>query len=142
MGSVILIGAGPCSAYGVRGLGGDEMVADLMAAAPAGTWGAFTMGHDRHCSFFGFFSSNFYRDYLRVVPLVRPASYWPQGSICLARGGSWRLIFQTSFPNPTLRLRTIFICAVFAARSDERRILYRGVIPFNCHSSWALIRSC
>ncbi len=66
---VILIGATVFSLV-FRGLGGDEMVADLMAAAPGGTWGAFTM------VMIVMFILGFFLDFIEitfvVVPLVAP----------------------------------------------------------------------
>lgn len=122
---VILIGATVFSLV-FRGLGGDEMVADLMAAAPGGTWGAFTM------VMIVMFILGFFLDFIEitfvVVPLVAPPLL-AAGLDPVWLGVVMALNLQTSFLTPPFGFALFYLRGVSPPEVTTAH-LYRGVIPF------------
>ena len=122
---VILIGATVFSLV-FRGLGGDEMVAELMAAAPSGTWGAFAM------VMLVMFVLGFFLDFIEitfvVVPLVAPPLL-AAGLDPVWLGVVMALNLQTSFLTPPFGFALFYLRGVSPPEVTTSH-LYRGVIPF------------
>ena len=122
---VILIGATVFSLV-FRGLGGDEMVAELMAAAPSGTWGAFVM------VMLVMFVLGFFLDFIEitfvVVPLVAPPLL-AAGLDPVWLGVVMALNLQTSFLTPPFGFALFYLRGVSPPEVTTSH-LYRGVIPF------------
>jgi tripartite ATP-independent transporter DctM subunit len=122
---VILIGATVFSLV-FRGLGGDEMVAHLMASAPGGTWGAFTM------VMIVMFVLGFFLDFIEitfvVVPLVAPPLL-AAGIDPVWLGVVMALNLQTSFLTPPFGFALFYLRGVSPPEVTTSH-LYRGVIPF------------
>lgn len=122
---VILIGATVFSLV-FRGLGGDEMVAHLMASAPGGTWGAFTM------VMIVMFVLGFFLDFIEitfvVVPLVAPPLL-AAGIDPVWLGVVMALNLQTSFLTPPFGFALFYLRGVSPPEVTTLH-LYRGVIPF------------
>jgi tripartite ATP-independent transporter DctM subunit len=122
---VILIGATIFSLV-FRGLGGDEMVAHLMASAPGGTWGAFTL------VMIVMFVLGFFLDFIEitfvVVPLVAPPLL-AAGIDPVWLGVVMALNLQTSFLTPPFGFALFYLRGV-APPEVTTGHLYRGVIPF------------
>ncbi len=122
---VILIGATIFSLI-FRGLGGDEMVARLLEAAPGGIWGAFTL------VMLIMFILGFFLDFIEitfvVVPLVAPPLL-AAGMDPIWLGVIMALNLQTSFLTPPFGFALFYLRGV-APPQVETHHLYRGVIPF------------
>lgn len=122
---VILIGATIFSLV-FRGLGGDEMVARLMAAAPGGTWGAFAL------VMLVMFVLGFFLDFIEitfvVVPLVAPPLL-AAGIDPIWLGVVMALNLQTSFLTPPFGFALFYLRGVSPPEVTTAH-LYRGVIPF------------
>ncbi|MFB9374691.1 TRAP transporter large permease subunit [Algimonas porphyrae] len=122
---VILIGATVFSLV-FRGLGGDEMVARLMEAAPGGTWGAFAL------VMLVMFVLGFFLDFIEitfvVVPLVAPPLL-AAGLDPVWLGVVMALNLQTSFLTPPFGFALFYLRGVSPPEVTTAH-LYRGVIPF------------
>lgn len=122
---VILIGATVFSLV-FRGLGGDEMVARLMAAAPGGTWGAFAL------VMLVMFILGFFLDFIEitfvVVPLVAPPLL-AAGLDPVWLGVVMALNLQTSFLTPPFGFALFYLRGVSPPEVTTAH-LYRGVMPF------------
>lgn len=122
---VILIGATVFSLV-FRGLGGDEMVAHLMAQAPGGVWGAFAL------VMLVMFVLGFFLDFIEitfvVVPLVAPPLL-AAGIDPIWLGVVMALNLQTSFLTPPFGFALFYLRGV-APPEVTTSHLYRGVIPF------------
>jgi TRAP-type mannitol/chloroaromatic compound transport system permease large subunit len=122
---VILIGATVFSLV-FRGLGGDEMVARLMEAAPGGAWGAFAL------VMLVMFVLGFFLDFIEitfvVVPLVAPPLL-AAGMDPVWLGVVMALNLQTSFLTPPFGFALFYLRGVSPPEVTTSH-LYRGVIPF------------
>ncbi len=122
---VILIGATVFSLV-FRGLGGDEMVAHLMASAPGGVWGAFAL------VMLVMFVLGFFLDFIEitfvVVPLVAPPLL-AAGIDPVWLGVVMALNLQTSFLTPPFGFALFYLRGVSPPEVTTAH-LYRGVLPF------------
>ncbi|WP_409433887.1 TRAP transporter large permease subunit [Litorimonas sp. RW-G-Af-16] len=122
---VILIGATIFSLV-FRGLGGDEMVAHVLASAPGGKWGAFAL------VMVIMFVLGFFLDFIEitfvVVPLVAPPLL-ASGMDPIWLGVIMALNLQTSFLTPPFGFALFYLRGV-APPEVKTQHLYRGVIPF------------
>ena len=122
---IILIGATIFSLI-FRGLGGDDMVAELLAAAPGGVWGAFTL------VMILMFVLGFFLDFIEitfvVVPLVAPPLL-AAGLDPVWLGIVMALNLQTSFLTPPFGFALFYLRGV-APPEVTTTLLYRGVVPF------------
>ncbi|WP_298912794.1 TRAP transporter large permease subunit [uncultured Algimonas sp.] len=122
---VILIGATVFSLV-FRGLGGDDMVAHLMASAPGGTWGAFAL------VMLVMFVLGFFLDFIEitfvVVPLVAPPLL-AAGFDPVWLGVVMALNLQTSFLTPPFGFALFYLRGVSPPEVTTSH-LYRGVVPF------------
>ncbi len=122
---VILIGATIFSLI-FRGFGGDEMVAELLEAAPGGKWGAFTI------VMVMMFILGFFLDFIEitfvVVPLVAPPLL-ASGMDPVWLGIVMALNLQTSFLTPPFGFALFYLRGV-APPEVTTTALYRGVLPF------------
>ncbi|MGB6231418.1 MAG: TRAP transporter large permease subunit [Litorimonas sp.] len=122
---LILIGATVFSLV-FRGLGGDEMVARLMEAAPGGHWGAFAL------VMLVMFVLGFFLDFIEitfvVVPLVAPPLL-AAGIDPVWLGVVMALNLQTSFLTPPFGFALFYLRGVSPPEVTTGH-LYRGVLPF------------
>jgi tripartite ATP-independent transporter DctM subunit len=122
---LILIGA---TAFGLvfRGMGGDELVNELMTGLPGGEWGFITV------SMLIIFILGFFLDFIEisfiVVPILTPiAVYLDVNMLWFAILIALNL--QTSFLTPPFGFSLFYLKA--AAPSDvQMPHIYRGIIPF------------
>lgn len=121
----ILIGATIFSLI-FRGLGGDELVARFLDAAPGGKWGALAL------VMIVMFFLGFFLDFLEitfvVVPLVAPPLL-AYGIDPIWLGILMALNLQTSFLTPPFGFALFYLQGV-SPPEITTKILYRGVIPF------------
>ncbi|MEP6341896.1 MAG: TRAP transporter large permease subunit [Maricaulaceae bacterium] len=121
----ILIGATIFSLI-FRGLGGDELVARFLGAAPGGKWGALAL------VMIVMFFLGFFLDFLEitfvVVPLVAPPLL-AFGIDPIWLGILMALNLQTSFLTPPFGFALFYLQGV-SPPEITTKILYRGVIPF------------
>ena len=122
---VILIGATVFSLI-FRGFGGDELVGQLLSAAPGGKWGALAL------VMFVMFILGFFLDFIEitfvVVPLVAPPLL-ATGMDPIWLGVLMALNLQTSFLTPPFGFALFYLRGV-APPEVTTRALYRGVLPF------------
>jgi len=122
---VILIGATVFSLV-FRGLGGDELVNNLLEAAPFGKWGALSL------VMLVMFVLGFFLDFIEitfvVVPLVAPPLL-ATGMDPIWLGVLMALNLQTSFLTPPFGFALFYLRGV-APKEVRTGDIYRGVIPF------------
>lgn len=122
---MILIGA---TAFGLvfRGMGGDELVKELMTGLPGGQWGFLLM------SMLVIFVLGFFLDFIEisfiVVPILAPIAVF-LGVDMLWFAVLIALNLQTSFLTPPFGFSLFYLKA---AAPPEIRMpqIYRGIIPF------------
>ncbi len=122
---LILIGA---TAFGLvfRGMGGDQLVLDLMTSLPGGVWGFMLV------SMLLIFLLGFFLDFLQicfiVVPIIAPiAQHFGIDLLWFAILIAVNL--QTSFLTPPFGFSLFYLKAVSPAEIKIQDI-YRGIIPF------------
>lgn len=122
---VILIGATVFSLV-FRGLGGDELVNNLLESAPFGKWGALGL------VMLVMFILGFFLDFIEitfvVVPLVAPPLL-ATGMDPIWLGVLMALNLQTSFLTPPFGFALFYLRGV-APKEVSTRDIYKGVIPF------------
>ena len=131
---MILIGA---TAFGLvfRGMGGDELVKELMTGLPGGQWGFLLM------SMLVIFVLGFFLDFIEisfiVVPILAPIAAF-LGVDMLWFAVLIALNLQTSFLTPPFGFSLFYLKA---AAPPEIRMpqIYRGIIPFVFIQLFALI---
>jgi len=131
---MILIGA---TAFGLvfRGMGGDELVKELMTGLPGGQWGFLLM------SMLVIFVLGFFLDFIEisfiVVPILAPIAAF-LGVDMLWFAVLIALNLQTSFLTPPFGFSLFYLKA---AAPPEIRMpqIYHGIIPFVLIQLFALI---
>ncbi|WP_026940521.1 TRAP transporter large permease [Hellea balneolensis] len=122
---VILIGATVFTLI-FRGFGGDELVGELLSAAPGGKWGALAL------VMLVMFILGFFLDFIEitfvVVPLVAPPLL-ATGMDPIWLGVLMALNLQTSFLTPPFGFALFYLRGV-APPEVTTTALYRGVLPF------------
>ncbi|MBC6402276.1 MAG: TRAP transporter large permease subunit [Hyphomonadaceae bacterium] len=122
---VILIGATVFSLI-FRGFGGDELVAELLEAAPGGKWGALAL------VMLVMFVLGFFLDFIEITFVVVPLFAPPllaTGIDPVWLGVLMALNLQTSFLTPPFGFALFYLRGV-APPEVTTPALYRGVIPF------------
>lgn len=124
---VILIGATIFSLV-FRGFGGDELVANILSAAPGGQWGALIL------VMLVMFILGFFLDFIEitfvVVPLVAPPLL-ALGFDPVWLGVLMALNLQTSFLTPPFGFALFYLQGV-SPPEVTTKVLYKGVVPFIC----------
>ena len=122
---LILIGASLFSLV-FRGFGGDDLVADLLKAAPGGLWGALAL------TMLVMFLMGFFLDFIEIVFVVVPLVAPPL--IILGADPIWLAILmalnlQTSFLTPPFGFALFYLRG--AAPAELKTLdIWRGAIPF------------
>ncbi|MEM0985182.1 MAG: TRAP transporter large permease subunit [Pseudomonadota bacterium] len=122
---LILIGASLFSLV-FRGFGGEEMVAEILAATPGGAWGALAI------TMFVMFVLGFFLDFIEIVFVVVPLVAPPL--IIMGFDPVWLAILmalnlQTSFLTPPFGFALFYLRG--AAPDDLATAdIWRGAIPF------------
>ena len=131
---VILIGAALFSLV-FRGLGGDDYVADILAALPGGKWGALV------AVMLVMFVLGFFLDFIEitfvVVPIVAPILL-TMGINPIWLGVMMAMNLQTSFLTPPFGFALFYLRGV-APESVATPMIYKGVIPFIIIQIFALV---
>lgn len=121
----ILIGATLFSLV-FRGLGGDERISELLAAAPGGLWGALFI------VMLLMFVLGFFLDFIEitfiVIPLVAPPLILA-GADPIWLGILFALNLQTSFLTPPFGFALFYLRGA-APSPLPTSAIYRGVLPF------------
>lgn len=122
---LILIGASLFSLV-FRGFGGDDLVADMLRAAPGGKWGALV------AAMLVMFLLGFFLDFIEIVFVVVPLVAPPL--IVLGFDPVWLAILmalnlQTSFLTPPFGFALFYLRG--AAPADVQTLdIWRGAVPF------------
>ena len=122
---LILIGASLFSLV-FRGFGGDDMIADLLAAIPGGKWGALI------AAMLVMFVLGFFLDFIEIVFVVVPLVAPPL--IMMGFDPVWLAILmalnlQTSFLTPPFGFALFYLRGA-APDGVETMDIWRGAIPF------------
>jgi TRAP-type mannitol/chloroaromatic compound transport system permease large subunit len=122
---VILLGASVFSLV-FRGLGGDEIVADVLKSMPGGAFGAMVVV--MALMFFMGFFLDFIEIVFVVVPIVGPVLL-TMGLDPIWLGVMIAVNLQTSFLTPPFGFALFYLRGV-APSSVSTMDIYRGIVPF------------